>query len=317
MRARSLFLALLLLVSAFSCTAHAQEPQYLLQYEKPYVILVEGEEFERFKIYPYDNETIIWSTEWPYAYAQKMKEGQTRQSTAENAVFSVRIDEIHESYVIVSLIVAQGQVVIADPQLLTENQEPQHDNVVVIADPLHQPVSQEDITSAKLEQLEEQIAELNATIAQLRQQIKQLQETSSTGGLTADDVNRIVDPKIKQLQSDINNLQAQIQTLTQALAEIKKQTEKSKIWNDPVLQQLIGSDPKMVLLMTLFDPNATEEEKQQALTAYLVQQEKAKKRIIIYVVLSLTVVASIVGVIAWLKLRRERMSPYRLPRPQV
>ena len=310
MRARSLFLAFLLLASAFSCAAYAANPAYLLQYEKQYVILDSGQELERFQIYPNDNESVVWNTVWPTPSVREMTEGDSVNYVTPTAEFTLILTEIREGYVIVELSIKQGDVTIADP-------EAPPNNVVVITDPLHQPVSQEDITSAKLEQLEEQIAELNATIAQLRQQIKQLQETSSTGGLTADDVNKIVDPKIKQLQSDINNLQAQIQTLTQALAEIKKQTEKSKIWNDPVLQQLIGSDPKMVLLMTLFDPNATEEEKQQALTAYLVQQEKAKKRIIIYVVLSLTVVASIVGVIAWLKLRRERMSPYRLPRPQV
>ena len=275
------------------------EQIYAVSYEKHYIILVNGKNALEFVLYPPDNGSAVFNQVAPYASAYEVQEGSFMQFSVNDIVFTIYFNEFKASYAILAL-ESNADVKIADPTQVQNVQPNDNGNLSFLEN--------------RINDLEEQISALQKQINQLSEQIANIK---TSGGITAEDVNKLINPKIQQLQSNINSLDSQIKALTQAIAEIKQQQEKSRMWNDPVLQQLAGNDPKMMLMMTLFDPSASDEEKQQALSMYLIQQEQAKKRMIIYIVLSITIIAFIVGVVAWLKLRRERMSPYKFPRPQV
>ena len=278
----------------------AAEQIYAVSYEKHYIILINGEKALEFVLYPPDNGTAIFNQISPYASAYEVQAGSFMQFSVNDVAFTIYFNEFKASYAILALDSGGANVKIADPTQVQQDVQQPNENLTSI--------------ESRINDLEEQINALQSQIDQLTQQIANVK---AGGGMTAEDVNKLINPKIQQLQSDINSLEGQIETLAQAIAEIKKKQEKSRLWNDPVLQQLAGNDPKIMLMMTLFDPSASDEEKQQALSMYLIQQEQAKKRMIIYIVLSITIIVLVVGVVAWLKLRRERMSPYKFPRPSM
>lgn len=277
------------------------EQIYAVSYEKHYVILVNGKNALEFVLYPPDNGTAVFNQLSPYTNAYEVQEGSFMQFSVNDVAFTLYFNEFKTSYAILAL-ESSADAKIADPTQIQSVKQPSNDNENL------------SFLENRISDLEEQISALQNQINQLSQQIANVK---TSGGLSTEDVNKLINSKISQLQSQVNSLDSQIKALTQAIAEIKQQQEKSKMWNDPVLQQLAGNDPKMMLMMTLFDPSASDEEKQQALSMYLLAQEQAKKRMIIYIVLSIAIIVLIVGVVAWLKLRRERMSPYKFPRPQV
>ena len=315
-------IAFLFLVSLAPGQANAQASyQIVAQYQKAYAIFVNGVITEKFQLYPKENNTVLWQIIWPYQQARTMEVGvPTRYQTPE-ATFDIYICEIHQSYVIVGWTVIQGQVEIADPELVQPqqpqlpNQAPNQPGIVAVAAPWLGGDNQTTplasyATTEQISELKEQINELNSEVTALKQEIAQLRQQAQKGGVSQEDLNRL-QAKVAALDTKVSELSSQMEALTQVIGEVKKDVESVKttalISGDlqEDLTYLAQRDPTFASLLPMYQWLLSSNQVPDQIKTQLIQSihrkaEETRRRVQLMKYLMLFGVPSVIALLVFL-----------------
>ncbi len=314
-------LASLVIISSL-LTFSAGEELTVVEFEKNYFILVNGEKEFVFKPYRSDNTTILLSFSYPTSNAVYLSNGTCRSFTTESAYFDICLAEIHDSYAVLGLEVQAGDVKIADPEM----------TVMTVPD---KPQAVQTNLTEEIQALANQIADLKMEIVHLNDTVYAYAsdvEELKAGGVSAngsvdltplsqridqiearlsqlESKSQNVDPsKIARLDSKIQSLETQLKILTQMVANLSKQKESESL--KMLMDQFAEKDPKMALLLLALD-NSIPESQKSTLMAQLIAKQKEKEaaaRFWFQMFIIIVLAASVGVILIWM--RRKGANPY-------
>ena len=283
--AGGLAFALAALVLIFTPILVSGAEMVAVEYQKDYFVVSGGQKIYEFRIYPRDNESVLFSMSYPSQNAFYFLISECRSFTSPLADFTLCLSEINDNYVVFELEQSRGDVKIADPSL---------DMVVA------------SVPTDKTENLTERIEALEGSIADLQSKIILLNDTITAYASVIDNMsysgNASIDltplssrldsleARVSKLEkgaggitkSDLDRLESKIEVqqemlnkLAEEVAKLKKSRGSSSL--KAIIDQFGSRDPKMAMLLIAIDNSIPEEQKSQLMAQLMIKQKEREQ----------------------------------------